>query len=390
MSSSLVDNLDNKTGWVTSGTLVLDETQDPSYVVPLLSKSLFLATSSHLNDTAEKTILPTVDLSNYDEILLYSLSLYQGLDKYTSTSEFLYKIDFGFGEYYIPAQKTWRPHKIKLPAGAIMNKIKITVLHNKRDFFAFNYLLAVQDEIPLDLMTSIRDKIQEEVSEIQIGTVTAAINDTEITISQGDFINRYSTIKIGGTNPETHSVDSWFNKKLSMGDNYDGKSIKYDHTNDPVFLQFPVKIAATTREHETNSIYIWSSEPDLLPISNERTEYVLDTFKTDDTCTVRRLGKNETMAVQIDCESEHEEILQKLISGVQNWFKKDIMFTNGIRLTITKISSTRIDAPQVDAIPKQSFIFSVEYEGDIWPRTIQKFPMVGTQTVTATPSIPNL
>lgn len=390
MPSNLVDGLDDKTGWAATGTLILDETEDPKYVVPAVDKSLFLSTDDHNTQSAEKTISPAIDLSSYEEILLYVASVYQGKDKYADTPEFLYKIDFGFGEYYIPAQKNWRPHKIQLPGSASLTKIKVTVLHDERDFFVFNYLLAIKDELPLDLLTFIRDGIQAELSEIQIGTVTAAVDDTEINISQGDFIDRYATIRIGGANPETHSIDSWFGKKVTLGDNYDGKKIKYSHTTDPIYLQLPVRLAADTREHETNSIYIWSSEPDMLEISNGESEYLIDTFNVDDTCAVRKLGKNEVMAIQIDCESDHEELLQKLSTAVHRWFKKDIMFANGVRVTVDRISSTRIDAPQIDVIPKQSFVFSVEYEEDVWPRATQKFPLAGVQTVIATPSLPSL
>lgn len=386
MPSLVVDNLDDVTGWI--GLPVIAQ-EYPEYIYANalrdIKSSIALKVENNSGDIAEKIYATPIDLTGYTELKLYTTSLYQGRANYSEPGDFAYKIDFGFGEYYLPARDRIGLQTIALPVGAQLERIRITVMTDRYDVLIINRLLAVNEKLPLDILTDIQQGIQAELAEIEVGQAYGIAGDSDIRIESGDYLIQHGNIRIGGPNPEQHSIEDRFGTGYQLGESGDGPKLLHNHSGDPVYLELPVQLSARTREHKTPSVTIWASNPEMLEISSGVSEYRFDTFSTSGTVAARRLGKNEVIAVQIDCEADQEELLQLLLYAVHRWFKKEIIYGNGVKLSMEEVSAARIDAPQVDVVPKESFVIAIEYEEDIWQRETINWPLTGLQTVTASP-----
>ena len=396
MSEIVIDNLDDKTGWTVdktaspSGIMAVGE-YETTYSGPAeqliaggLSKSLWIKVSGDEDNYAEKTI--SVDLTGYTEIVFHVKSIYRGTYDLDDYDNFLYKIDLGFAEYYLPAYKEFIPARIKIPAGQTASKIKITCLHGLRDTLIISYMIAAYPEMPLDFMTAIKTMIEAELDQnYYLGTVTGAVDDETITITgDGYYVDRLSKIYIDGTNDENHNVkDRKANGDLILGELFDGPKLKYAHTDADLYLKLPVLFGREWTEVISPAIIIWDYDEYPMPRTNGEAVDV-DTYKVaDSTVEVEQEGFNQILGMQIDCEAVSKYIIEILKKAVRKAIYKKNLWVNGRQYDIDIVGPPiRVEATDLNTIPKVSYQIAIEFEESVWQSQNQSFlPTIGTTTI---------
>jgi hypothetical protein len=397
MPQLVIDNLDDKTGWSVNKTAnpngIIEvgeyETSDPGATENLiagnLEKSLWVRVEGDNGNYAEKTI--NIDLTGFEEIIFHVKSIYRGNYTYNDTSDFLYKIDLGFSEYYLPAYKEFAPIKINIPEGQTVTKIKITCLHDNRDTLMLSYMVAVKDKIPLDFMNGIKSMVESDLNpNYSLGTVTGNQDDTKIGITgDGYYVERLSQIKIDGANPESHNVrDRSVDGDLYLGDLFDGSKLLYNHTADNLYLVLPVIFGSETKKIISPAIVIWNYDEQQLPKTNAQASDV-DTYKVSDgTVEVEKVGFNQIIGFQIDCESNDDEIKEILQTAVRKAIYKKELWVNGRKYNIDIVGPpVRVEATDKNTIPKVSYQIAIEFEESAWPKIKQNFlKPIGKDTIT--------
>lgn len=381
-----IDEFVSSAGWTSNTTLVVVENEAEDFIASLNDKSLLVKFDGNKDDFVEKTI--SVDVTGFDEIRLWMISVYKGRagrpnykngSGFADPSDFAYKIDFGFDEFFLPVLDNFFQITVAIPVGTTVTKIKITALHDDLDVLIFSHLIAVQDEIPLDILRGIKTAIEREtdLTAISSGTGTGVAGENELTVTGIQFIDRHSQIKIGS---ERHVVADVFygaTTTIRFDKQLDGKTLLANHANDPLFLELPVLISRRRQAYIGNSITVSSDVPDKIRQDGEES-FLIDTFRVAGTVETRTVGITKSLAVQIDCESQHEFILQRLQRAAQAFIGRVIFYANGINLEAYQVSSARIEAESLDVVPRISFVAAIEFTEDIWPRINQAFPLSGS------------
>lgn len=393
---TIIDNLDDKTGWTVdkaskpTGVIEIDEyeTTDPNprenLIAGGLSKSLFIKVEGDNGNFAQKTF--TKDLTGFNEIIFHAKSIYEGKSNFKTIGDFLYKIDFGFQEYFLPNFKEFIFIRFKIPENQILTKIKITCLHDNSDVLMFSFMVAAKEEIPLDFLNGVKKIIEDELDEnFSLGKLTGNVGDSQIDIV-GDafFVGRLSKIKIEGANPEEHNIkDEKIDGKFTLGKLLDGDKLKFNHIGDDIFLNFPVLIGTEQREVISPAIVLWNYDEEARPLTNAEGSF-LDTYSvTDGTVSVEQEGFNQLLGIQIDCEAVSEPIMHILKKAVRKAIHKKNLWVNGQKFDLEIIGPpVRVEASDLNVIPKISYQIGIEFEESVWPSQTQNFPLVGTTIVT--------
>jgi hypothetical protein len=397
LSEIVIDNLNDKSGWS------VDKTAKPNGIIEVgeyattdkgprefliaggLEKSLWIKVEGDNGNYAEKTI--SVDLTGYTEIVLHTISYYKGHSVYDAASDFLYKIDLGFKEYYLSTNKEFSPVRFKIPTGQTASKIKITCLHNEKDVLTISYMVASNPQIPLDFMSALKTAIEAELNQdYSLGTVTGTAGDSSIAITgTGLYVDRLSKVKIGGSNPEEHKVKDRLpsNGNLVFGELFDGKILKYNHTADPLTLRLPVFFGREQTEIISPAIIIWNYDENQLSKTNGE-GFDVDTYDVSGgTIEVEQEGFNQILGMQIDCEAVSDYIIDILKKAARKAIYKKNLWVNGRKYDIDIVGPPiRVEATDLNTIPKVSYQIGIEFEESVWASQTQNFPLESATTVT--------
>jgi len=218
----LIDRLNDITGWTGSGA-VLNEIED--YIAHGNNASILINTAA--GGVYEKAI--SITPGEYEYLSLSIQSLYNGLNNYFNPSEFLHKITFGTTYFYLPVFPTLRQAVFKIPVGETLNKIRIESTGS--DSIIISHLQLIKENPIADAMNSIKDSI--DVYEKQVGTLTVTAGSKSINVSGLDYMQKSVRIKIGN---EYHVIDDIDGTTARFTDDYDGKSIQNNYTNEPVYI----------------------------------------------------------------------------------------------------------------------------------------------------------
>lgn len=379
----VVDNLSSTSGWSASGgsTTIHGLNDLNEFIAGNNSQSLILKFSG-INSYCEKTL--STDVSNYDQVTLHIWSRNKKEQKYTKSSDFSYKIDFGSGkEFYLPAYETFHHMTIDISGISTLDRIRITALSGDIDYINISYLVVSTDEFPLDVFSAIKEQMEylrdarEFDTLYNAGTASGTTGDKYIQFSSDvNWLQRYAVIKIDdGNNSEIHQIDQKEGTKFSFNDMYDGDSLVNDYTDANVYLYLPIEFGVTDSEIILPGTTIWGIVPERLYI-NTTLDYILDSFATDDTFKERQEGQFFKYSILIDCEARQQEIIEKLAEIVKICLGQDTIWVNGRKIHI-EFDGVGTEIEQTEAhkiIPKLHFSAKVEIKEELYLRnTLYKF-----------------
>lgn len=374
-----IDNVDSLTGWTPqSGATILAHKVNthPDFIADNLAGSvIFKIPIGNLNKYITKTI--SVDVTGYEEIVLWAWSRNKAGSEFLQSSDYAYKIDFGGTDsYYIPVKSSLTMIILSCAGLTGLTRIRVTSLHNDEDYLLLSSIVAVKEQNPYDafigMQTSLRAEIAVKYPDgIQLGTTTVSAGSKSLVMTGvRDFLERYSVIKIkDNTNSETHQIIGNDETNLSFGSLYNGKTILNSYTGANVFLQIPVEFGQDTVEIKLPSITINGITPELIR-RGSALEDVWDTRKGDDTIQCRREGAIFKYRFLLDCEARHDEILAILSDAVRKFLAKETLWINNkkYRMVWEGIPTEIQPTEAFDIVPKIQYMLSVEMIEGLYAR----------------------
>lgn len=353
---------------------------------------VFKIPSGNTGEYITKTV--SADVTDYDELVFSIYSRNKRGNEFIKPADFYYKIDIYSGtgtvtEYYVPTVMNFSDVVIYISGMTTISRIRITALHDDEDYLIISNMLAVKDEIPLDIFTGVKEALEEDIvtaygDGILIGTTTASAGVSSITVSSENFLERYATILIDdGTNSEVHTIGDTADGLHQFLSIYDGATLVNDYTAANVYLTFPVEIASNSRELLMPSISIWGITPEHI-WRGAKLEDVNDTFITGGNVYIRRQGALFNHTIALTCVARHNEILAYLSEIARRFIAREKLYINGRRYEI-KFNSIPTETEPVqntDIFPQIVYLFDVEIREEIWTRVSS--PPADAATVTYT------
>lgn len=364
----LIDNISSDSGWSGSGGAGVHQLNEITDFVAGNNSSSVMFKFDGLNGYIEKTY--SVDVSSYDELVFWVLSVRRGKDEYRNPSDFLYKIDFGTGEeFYLYTYEKFYWTKINVSdfTSKTITTMKITALHADEDYMILSYFLATKDLFPLDIFQGIKEQIEYQRDNFHslknIGTISGGIGDTSITFDdQVDFLDRYTVIEIDdGVNSEIHGISNKEGKTFDFGLMYDGTSLLNDFTDANVYVYYPVEFGTTQKEIILPGITVWGFAPEKQTLTNEE-DRIIEQVEVNGDFTERKKGHYLNWILLIDCECKEEwELLGDISEIVRKFLTKKIAWINGRKGYID------YNGPAVELYPTEAYdiVPKVQYPATI-------------------------
>ena len=377
----LIDNLDSVTDWTVNGgtsSIYGLNTHDMA-IAGDLDNSLILYFNG-LDSYAQKIYGSPIDVSDYDYIVLHIYSRLLGSTDYKKAEDFSYKIDFGDNtkEYYIPAFSDFSHFYIDLTGVTSIERIRITALTATADYIVVSYMLAVFDELPYDVFTGVKTKLDSIItdsylSRFLVGTVSGTLGDDSITFGADvPWIDRYSVIRILGAVDEYHQISKRDGNTFYFTSLYDGKTLTQTVVGVSVYLHIPVEYGREQKEIIFPAITFWGFESALDPGISGLDHYVDTYHVTDDTFMERQEGRYQDWHLFFDCDAHEEELLAVCSEIVRKFLNRQKVWVNGVKTAITQDgppTETR-STESFDIIPKVTYTAKLSVKEEAYDRVL--------------------
>gem|GEM_PF-4842603 len=382
--------MDSITGWTgsTPEASVHGLNQIPDYIAGLGNNaSLIFKFSGALNQYVEKDV--SFDLTNYDEIVFWIWSRNKkrkGYD-YQNSGDFAYKIEFGTGdEFYIPTSYMFTDITINISGITTIDKIKITCLHNNEDYLIVSSIMAIKDELPLDIFQGLKEQLEYDIglhySKISSGVLNKGILIGSITgINSGDtsfilesglpYAEKYAVIRFDdGINSEMHQIEKTDGTEFFFNSMHDGVSFLNDYTSANIYLTIPVEFNLKEKEIILPGIAIWGMNPEEI-FRGSKIEEKRDTFKTDESVMSRQDQAIFKYNILVDGEARHDYLIAQMNRVIRTMIAREFIWVNNKKIDIKPSGpSTYVDPIEgYNEIPKIQYELNLEVKEELWDRT---------------------
>jgi hypothetical protein len=398
-----IEEFTSLTGWSGSSAKAsaYAVNEIPEFIAGLNDKSvIFKFTNSPSGSYVTKTI--SVNLTGYDEITFHLWSRNKkgaGANQQLS-SEYAYKIDFGSGkEFFVPVFDTFTDITFDISSiQTTVTRIRITCLHNDDDYIILSHMVAVKDELPLDIWRSVREQLLYDLNSlypritngqaskgILIGTCGGTAGDSTIIFSDSlRLASKYAVIMIqDNTHTERHQIDSNDELEFKFTSNLDGKTLKYTYTNANVFLTIPIEYGLSEEEIYLPGINIQGLSPEE-DLEINKLDHVRDTFRPDETVEDRRADANFEYIILIDGEARTNEMIGFMSLLIRYFLARQILWVNGKHIEIRPQGSSSYVEPVegVNQIPKIQYSMTITVKEEVYNRLKLYKTLSNTRTFT--------
>lgn len=375
-----IESFTSLTGWTINSPSILALNEFKEYIAGINNSSSLIAqfSSSDTTRTLIKSLTP-VDITNY-EILTFNIwSENKGKQIYgrNVASDFNYKIKINAtDEFYLPVYDSFTNIDINIKDITSIDRIEITALHEDFDNIILSEMIVEYEEMPIDLLDEMKSHIEFYLNRnngkgILLGTISANAGDSTINTGDYDYLDRYAVVLIDdGVSSETHQlkeVDD--NSSLAkLGDNYDGKIIKFDYTDADIYLTFPVYINPDERDVRLPGICLWGITPEPV-LRTGKLDRFIETYNIDGSMIERIEGAVWRYLILIDCEARSSNLNAIMTKAIRDFGANEVVWVNGRKHEMDFGGTpTETRPPQgIDIIPKIQYQLSVEIIENIAP-----------------------
>jgi hypothetical protein len=380
-----IDLLNSTSGWSGSTGVVFTENEFEQYIANSNTKSLQIKFPGDAAlEEAEKTLGAAVDVTDYDELSFHIISFRKSYTDYLSKTTMFYKLDIGSGvEYLIPTFPGFNDVTISLSGITSISSIKITSLHTDEDFIIISNMIAILDELPLDIFQGVKEGLEAEINTqgfIQIGSVTTVAGNKFIIVENADYTEKDIAIKIDDTvNDELHHVSDYDDDKLYFSTILDGQKTLNAYTAAPVYLYVPVRFG-NMFEAVIPSVTLWEGAHEQAHLRAKQGE-VIDTITTTNVA-IRKEGQFIDFDIFIDCEGWQQQVLKRIAQAVRKWIGKQVVYINGRKHTFTGMETPSVNIQvhePIETVPKIQYTITIQVKEELWTRSTT--PREGTTTI---------
>ena len=391
----LIDNMNVTTGWSASVVVpvpvIYGLNQHKGFIAGLnLNSVIFKFPDGGLNGYVTKTF--SVNVSDYTELVLHIWSRNKKSEVFKEVADYYYKITLAAGvSYYIETKNQLNPVVLDISALTTITELTITSLHNDEDYLIVSEVMVVKDEFPYDIFVAIQDQLELDIDStiidgILIGTTTTRTGEKDLTVSSYiGFLDRYSVIKIKDiTNSEVHQVQEFSNGLCLLGTLFDGKEVLHNYSAANVYLQIPVSFGNYEKEIMLPSISIWGLSPEFV-LRGSKLEQIYDSWLIGTGISSRQEGQILKFNVVIDCEARETELVALCSAIVRKFIGREELWLNNRKMTIKFEGTPSVVEPTegYDIVPKIQYECSLELKEELWQRT--SLPLVTTTNIQVEP-----
>lgn len=371
----LISALNTTTGWTTSDAskmTIHGVNEIPEYIAGDQTASLIIRFKANSSGAyVDLPISPAIDVSSYNEIVFHAYSVYtqnKGINQF-DPSNFIASIDFNgtMTDYMIPVYSHLAPVTLSLTGISSVSRIRITSNTNDPEYLVISYMVAVKDQLPVDIFSSMQTLLQTVRDErflnsYLIGTVTASAGDKSIYLTSNKYLQKYATIKIvGGGKTEYHQIADNDERNFYFYSMFDGPTIVNNFTAANVYLELPVLYEVQEEEFVCHGIEISGMAPKPIYRGNKaETEY--DSLLSTGSIYARKNDLITEWNLEIVCQSRYDDIVAVLSEIVRVAIARETLWVNGRKLYM--FFST--DPQYIEAVdPDNQFprmIYTVKFE----------------------------
>jgi hypothetical protein len=328
-----------------------------------------------------------IDITGYEEIVFHAWSRDKNGLSFLKTADFNYAIKFESSggssvEYLLPTVEGFNSVTFKIPSGLTdIETITLTALHDDDDYLILSNMLAVKEELPLDIYNAVKEHLDIAVLTDYpyggklIGTAAGLEEDDAlIAISSYAYLDRFAVILIqdatDSTISEIHQIIEFDEGSgVTFSSKYSGKLIKNDYEHANVYLMFPVVSGEAGQEPNIPGIMIYGMTPDHV-WRGAALEDINDSFQASGESEVRREGAIDKYLLNIVVSSRHDSLLVYMAELVHTLIHKHHLWINGQYHEVDHEGiPTESDPTQVyEMVPQITFVMSVEIKGEIYSR----------------------
>jgi hypothetical protein len=390
-----IENFTSITGWVASDDTVFEVhgiNQIKEFIANDLSGSLILHSNNGSGETLTKTFTE-VDVTDYDELTLsvYSTRIGNAGWYYNDLSDFKYKIRFNstMDYYMLPTFSSLQAVTFDISSITSIDRIQIMCNHSSEDYLVLSWCVAVKDQLPLDIFSSLKTALENKRDDIlgdgySIQTISAITGDTELYFDANvPYVEKYACVKIDdGANSEVHQLHHGNELDYKMTSMYDGKSILNDYTDANCYISPRVEYGQE-REIAIPCIFISNLAPRV--DRSAKIEYDYDSYVDDRTVSERVKPQILKFDINIDCISRHNEILADLSEIIRKFIANEVLWVNGKKFDLYfNADPVFQDFDDVTEIyPKITYVMEIEVKEYF----VDRAALPNTTTVTTTLNI---
>lgn len=387
----IIDHLTDLSGWVVNAPSTIQEITEKKYLAGLNDKSLLITfDKADTVRTATKTFGTPFDVTDYETLVLNIWSQTKGFNKtYIKPSDFAYKINIdGIKEYLIPVYEVFNDIQIGIEDITQINQIVITPLFTETDSIIISEMVAEKEEMEFDVLSSAKETIDYYFDNafgngLLIGTCTANPGDSEITISNPEFLDRYGVIMINdGVNSEIHQVDDNNGNLFRLNSNFDGIDIINPFVNANVYLQYPTFINPGQNEIMLPGVSIWGITPEPI-LRGAKLDIERDSFEPTGKSKERAEGQYYKYSILMTLESRSQEQISLMAKEIRKFIAGESLWINGRRHDIYftgQPNELPVNSGGIDYIPQIQYSLDVEFKENINPRVA--VPVTTTHIIT--------
>lgn len=393
----ILDDFQSTNDWITDGSITFLVNEVEQFISNNNSKSLLINISAGSNGKFfEKTTYTATDLSSFagGEMVLQASSSIGG-SWLNDMSGFKYKIDFGFGEYFLPISKTLDDVIIQIPDSVTFDKVRITVLHDNADLLVLSFLGSSSSEIPLDIFNSIKTELQNKINtdlvpDLNIGTLASGvIGDSQIQLTGSlDYINQdgYVLLDDGIKNEIVYILEDAGNGIFNLGGSK--PKLVNSYTNASVSIYPLVEIGTDEDSVSLPGVTLWGLTPE--PIKRgSKLELITDSYKVSDG-TARQKKEGQILVfdiiIDIDAKESQVDIYARLSTIIRSFIAREFLWVAGKKFDID-FAGAPVEVEPSEAfglIRKMQYTLQIEIKEDIWA-TKSIIAATGTATATVNP-----
>jgi hypothetical protein len=334
----------------------------------------------------------SIDVAGYDDLVfsIWSRNKQNTGHTYQRASDFVYKLEVnGSKEMLIPLSSTFTDVVMDITDIDTITQIKITALHSDTDYLNISHMVAVTDQIPLDVFRALRDEIRKQLNiyyprfiasdsnvsgvtnkGIKIGTITESAGAKSIVLNAPQYIENASAILIdGGGNSEIHHIEKSDNKEHFFSSLFDGRTLVNSYTNADVYLYIDVSFHNEEKQIILPSVAIWgmTPEPDFYA---RKEDLVRDTMLSDGSVNERPRGQLYDYNIIISCEARTLNIMNFMSKVVRDMIGREVLWINGRKMDLNFTGSPTFIEPKEDynEIPMIQYTANIELKEDIFTR----------------------
>lgn len=375
----LIDSLNNLTDWNINSPSELSLNEHSEFIAGLNNQSIMIKFDKNdIVKKAYKVFSEVFDVTNYDTLILNIWSQNFRKAGYNSSLDFVYKIKINnINEFYLPIFQTFTSINIGIEDIIEISQIEITALHNQTDYIIISEMVAEKEKLDFDVMNAVKEHLDYYIKKdlgdgLLITTASGIFNNSYISIlNSPKYLEKYAVIKIdNGINSEIHQIDDTDGTIFNFNDNYDGKTLKYNHTNSNIILMFPVYFNPGQLEIRLPGIAIWGI--DATPVlRGSKLDNFIDTYSVENaTFKSRPDGQILNYSILIDIEARSNELLTTMANIVKKFIAGEVLWINGRyhEINFSGRPTEQRALEGVDVIPKIQYSLDVEAKMSIYDR----------------------